>query len=190
MESTIIVVTGGARSGKSVFAEEYVKGCAGKVAYVATAQALDDEMVLRIKAHQKRRPPTWETREIPYGLSAELPELLTVFDVVLVDCLTLYFSNFLFQYEHEGDEVILNKALDEMTAICDEIHRTSGKTVVLVTNELGCGIVPMGRISRLYRDIIGSINQLAARRANEVYMTVCGIPIEIKRNSVGLGESK
>lgn len=187
MQGKCILVTGGARSGKSVFAETYLKTCAGRKVYVATAQALDEEMKRKIAVHQKRRPSSWQTVEMPYEMPTTMPQILQEADVVLVDCLTMYFSNFLFAHEAEADSVIVEKALQEMEQTCRCIRASDGKIVVFVTNELGCGIVPMGRISRLYRELIGAVNQKAAAEAAEVYATICGITIELKSRQVRLG---
>ncbi|WP_288947537.1 bifunctional adenosylcobinamide kinase/adenosylcobinamide-phosphate guanylyltransferase [uncultured Megasphaera sp.] len=181
MKSKLIVVTGGARSGKSLFAEEYLTSCSGRKAYVATAQILDEEMKERVAEHRRRRPEDWQTLEISSGLSAAFPAVLEQADAVLVDCLTLYLSNYLFAHETAGDEEILQGALQEMENIVGAVRQTEDKTVIFVTNELGCGIVPMSRISRLYRDVVGKVNQYAAGQADEVYWTVCGIPVEITR---------
>ena len=181
MKSKLIVVTGGARSGKSLFAEEYMTSCSGRKAYVATAQILDEEMKERVAEHRRRRPEDWQTLEISSGLSAAFPAVLEQADAVLVDCLTLYLSNYLFAHETAGDEEILQGALQEMENIIGAVRQTTDKTVIFVTNELGCGIVPMSHISRLYRDVVGKVNQYAAGQADEVYWTVCGIPVEITR---------
>lgn len=181
MKSKLIVVTGGARSGKSLFAEEYLTSCSGRKAYVATAQILDEEMKERVAEHRSRRPEDWQTLEISSGLSAAFPAVLEQADAVLVDCLTLYLSNYLFAHETAGDEEILQGALQEMENIVGAVRQTEDKTVIFVTNELGCGIVPMSHISRLYRDVVGKVNQYAAGQADEVYWTVCGIPVELTR---------
>lgn len=186
MNSKIILVTGGARSGKSLFAEQYIAACPGRHGYIATAQAQDDEMASRIAAHQQRRSTDWQTFEIPWGISDALDSIWQQTDVVLLDCLTLYFSNYLFEHEQETDAAVIEGALAEMTVILDKTEMQRGKTLVLVTNEIGCGIVPMGRISRVYRDLIGSINQLAAQRSQKVYLTVSGITMEIKSQMVKL----
>ena len=110
-------------------------------------------------------------------------------DVVLVDCLTLYFSNYLFAHDGEDDEAVIDGALVELQAVL-AAFRQAGVTAVLVTNELGCGIVPMEHVSRLYRDLMGKINQAAAAEADEVYLSVCGITTELKHQAVCLPEVK
>ena len=187
--SKIILVTGGARSGKSAFAESYAAALPGRHAYVATARIFDEEMAQRIAIHRKRRPSSWQTWEIPQNLPETMDRLCQSSDVVLVDCLTLYFSNYLFAHDGEEDEAVIDGALAELQAVL-AAFRQAGVTAVLVTNELGCGIVPMEHVSRLYRDLMGKINQAAAAEADEVYLSVCGITTELKHQAVCLPEVK
>lgn len=187
--SKIILVTGGARSGKSAFAERYAAALPGRHAYVATARIFDEEMAQRIAIHRKRRPSSWQTWEIPQDLPETMERLCQSSDVVLVDCLTLYFSNYLFAHDGEDDEAIIDGALAELQAVLAAFRQAS-VTAVLVTNELGCGIVPMEHVSRLYRDLMGKINQVAAAKADEVYLSVCGITTELKHQAVCLPEVK
>ena len=187
--SKIILVTGGARSGKSAFAERYAAALPGRHAYVATARIFDEEMAQRIAIHRKRRPSSWQTWEIPPDLPETMERLCQSSDVVLVDCLTLYFSNYLFAHDGEDDEAVIDGALVELQAVL-AAFRQAGVTAVLVTNELGCGIVPMEHVSRLYRDLMGKINQAAAAEADEVYLSVCGITTELKHQAVCLPEVK
>ena len=187
--SKIILVTGGARSGKSAFAERYAAALPGRHAYVATARIFDEEMAQRIAIHRKRRPSSWQTWEIPQDLTETMERLCQSSDVVLVDCLTLYFSNYLFAHDGEDDEAVIDGALVELQAVL-AAFRQAGVTAVLVTNELGCGIVPMEHVSRLYRDLMGKINQAAAAEADEVYLSVCGITTELKHQAVCLPEVK
>ena len=185
----IILVTGGARSGKSACAERYAAALPGRHAYVATARIFDEEMAQRIAIHRKRRPSSWQTWEIPQDLPETMERLCQSSDVALVDCLTLYFSNYLFAHDGEDDEAIIDGALAELQAVL-AAFRQAGVTAVLVTNELGCGIVPMEHVSRLYRDLMGKINQAAAAEADEVYLSVCGITTELKHQTVCLPEVK
>ena len=187
--SKIILVTGGARSGKSAFAERYAAALPGRHAYVATARIFDEEMAQRIAIHRKRRPSSWLTWEIPQDLPETMERLCQSSDVALVDCLTLYFSNYLLAHDGEDDEAIIDGARAELQAVL-AAFRQAGVTAVLVTNELGCGIVPMEHVSRLYRDLMGKINQAAAAEADEVYLSVCGITTELKHQTVCLPEVK
>ena len=134
--SKIILVTGGARSGKSAFAERYAAALPGRHAYVATARIFDEEMAQRIAIHRKRRPSSWQTWEIPQDLPETMERLCQSSDVALVDCLTLYFSNYLFAHDGEDDEAIIDGALAELQAVL-AAFRQAGVTAVLVTNELG-----------------------------------------------------
>lgn len=176
----IILVTGGARSGKSAFAETRLAECAGKKAYIATAQALDGEMEERIAAHRRRRPACWQTFEVPYGLPGRMAEILKEADAVLLDCLTLYVSNYVLAHEEEEEQAVAAGIIKEIEAVVDAVQAHKDKTLIMVTNEVGWGIVPMNSLSRLYRDVAGKVNQYAASRADAVYCAICGIPVNIK----------
>jgi adenosylcobinamide kinase/adenosylcobinamide-phosphate guanylyltransferase len=189
MKSNIILVTGGARSGKSAFAEACANTYAGRHSYIATAQILDEEMAARIAIHRQRRPSFWHTYEVPAGLPQTIESILDASDIILMDCLTLYFSNYLLAHETESDNAVITGALDEMNNIMTHIMARSDKTAIFVTNELGCGIVPLGRINRTYRDMMGRINQFVAAKADKVFLTVSGITMEIKSRQVQLPES-
>lgn len=186
MESTISLVTGGAKSGKSVFAEQLLAGCRGRKAYVATAQVLDEEMASRIACHRERRPASWQTFEIPFGLPQQLDTILDGADAVLIDCMTIYFSNFLFCHEEAELDELKRLALVEVEELLQCIDRRPGKNVIFVTNELGCGLVPMNKVGRYYRDLIGIVNQRLGAAADAVYLTVCGITTEIKGRQIHL----
>lgn len=183
--SKIILCTGGARSGKSAFAEQYCAALPGRHIYIATARILDEEMKARVALHRARRPQDWPTYEAPEKMAGVLKKIGSQADVLLIDCLTLYFSNFLFAHEREEDSKILAAAQAEMQEILQTV-RALGVTAVFVTDELGCSIVPMEKISRLYRDLLGSINQQAAAAAEEVYLSVSGITVELKHQAVPL----
>jgi len=183
----VVMVTGGARSGKSAFAERYVERYAEEGVYVATAQAFDEEMERRIGAHRSRREETgfvWKTVEEPL----RLPECLEALDfeynvyrsghtAVLVDCLTLWMSNLLLQWETEPDaEARCLARVDELVAA---LRRFQG-TLVLVTNEVGFGLVPTTPLGRAFRDASGRMNQKVAAAADQVFLVASGIPIELK----------
>lgn len=180
MSSRIILVTGGARSGKSGFAETKVAASAGRHAYIATAEVYDAEMAERVRLHQERRPAAWQTYEVPRHLQQHLPRVLQEAETVLVDCLTVYFATFLYDRRDLTDAAVTAQAVAEMRTLCQAVRASNGRTVVFVTDEVGCGIVPMEHVSRLYRDVIGTVNQCAAQAADEVYWVVCGIPVCIK----------
>lgn len=182
----IVLVTGGARSGKSQFAEQYLEACPGRHGYIATAQVLDDEMADRVARHRSRRPASWQTFEVPSGLGNQIDHILQQTDNILLDCLTLYFSNFLLQRDGDDFSHILKEAENEWDGVLRAVRQSRDGVFVVVTNELGSGIVPMAKVSRQYRDLIGFLNQHTAAEADEVYLSVCGITMEIKSRQVRL----
>jgi len=165
----IILITGGARSGKSVRAEARARAFAGKPVYIATAEALDAEMADRIARHRARRGNEWLERETPLELVAALDET-DGGGARLVDCLTLWLSNLL----HAGRDWTSATA-----ALTDALARQRSP-VVLVTNEVGLGIVPDNALARRFRDAAGIMNQTIARAADEVEFVVAGLPVRIK----------
>ena len=189
MDTKISLVTGGAKSGKSVFAERLLASFAGTKAYIATAEAGDDEMLQRICRHRRRRPSDWQTFEVPQGLAARLESILQQYDAVLIDCLTLYFSNFMLQRPQLSFADLMEQVGQELDSLFRIMERTEGKQVIFVTNEIGSGIVPMAKISREYRDLLGMVNQTVRAKADYVYWTVCGIATELKERQVRLPEA-
>jgi adenosylcobinamide kinase/adenosylcobinamide-phosphate guanylyltransferase len=181
MQGKILLITGGTRSGKSVFAEQYAAAQSDKVAYIATAQIYDQEMQTRVALHRKRRPDTWQTFEAPYHADQILLEAATKADVILFDCLTIYTSNLLL-----SDSTPSNRE-ERFQYIMEEIDkllyfsRESQAIVLFVTNEVGMGIVPENALAREYRDIAGMVNQKIAACADEVYLVICGLPVELKK---------
>ena len=165
----IILITGGARSGKSVRAEARARAFAGKPVYIATAEALDAEMADRIARHRARRGNEWLERETPLELVAALDET-DGGGARLVDCLPLWLSNLL----HAGRDWTSATA-----ALADALARQRSP-VVLVTNEVGLGIVPDNELARRFRDAAGIMNQMIARAADEVEFVVAGLPVRIK----------
>jgi len=168
----ISLVIGGARSGKSALAESLV-GRDRRVVYVATGLPLDDEMRERIRRHQARRPPSWRTFEQQTDLELLLPRIAGECDAILIDCATLYVSNMLLA---GGDEASILAATDRLLKSC----RETGRDVVIVSNEVGCGIVPDNPLGRLFRDVMGLVNQRIAATADEAHLVVAGIPMRIK----------
>jgi adenosylcobinamide kinase/adenosylcobinamide-phosphate guanylyltransferase len=166
----LVLVTGGARSGKSRFAEARVAELApgGPWRYVATAEALDDEMRARIARHQARRGPAWSTVEAPRDPAGAFGPAC-----VLVDCLTLFVSNLMLG-ERSDDEV-----LAACTALAQAARRAS-MPVVIVTNEVGWGIVPENPLARRFRDLQGWANQVVAKEADEVVLVAAGLPLRLK----------
>lgn len=179
----MILVTGGTRSGKSSLAERLAQQFGGRVLYVATAEPGDDEMRLRIERHQAARPPEWGTLNAPRDAIAALRAVEGQWDTILFDCLTLYATNLLLEREAESPdpEVVLAEDLHDLA----EYLVAEWPRSVVVTNEVGSGIVPMDRLSRLFRDLQGRANQLFAAKADEVYFCVSGIPLKIKGSGAG-----
>jgi adenosylcobinamide kinase / adenosylcobinamide-phosphate guanylyltransferase len=182
----LIVVTGGARSGKSRFAESYAAQFGSSGIYIATAQPFDEEMRSRITLHQKRRDEggmAWTTLEEPSRLAERIAGL-PANQIILIDCLTLWLSNVLLADESDAsDERIL-------TAINELVYALSSYkgTILAVTNEVGLGIVPEYPLGRRYRDLAGIMNQRAAAGAEQVFLVTAGIPIELKSREFRLDE--
>ncbi|HYW05593.1 MAG TPA: bifunctional adenosylcobinamide kinase/adenosylcobinamide-phosphate guanylyltransferase [Longimicrobium sp.] len=173
----LILVTGGARSGKSSYAEARAAELGTDVTYVATAEALDDEMARRIARHRAERPAAWPTVESPRAAGNAVRAATTA--VVLVDCMTVLASNALFAAEAGGEEAVGAEVLAEATALRDAALAHDGWTVV-VTNEVGLGVHPPTSLGRWYRDALGRANALLAAAADEVVLMVSGIPVRIK----------
>ena len=188
MKSTIILCSGGARSGKSEFAEQLALSLKGRKAYVATGQAFDDEMKDRIKKHQLRRGKEWITFEIPLYLHKNWEQIKNVSDVILIDCLTMFTSNHVFAHgdinTQEDSNRIESIILEELRLLLQEINNSNDKTVIFVTNEIGFGIVPENKLARYFRDITGRVNREVASAANKMYLTISGVTIELKTQEV------
>jgi len=173
-----ILITGGARSGKSVHAEKLALEFPAPLCYLATAQALDDEMQQRVRLHRERRGEQWHTLEEPLDLLRALKDSDGRYGVVLVDCITLWLSNLLFASENrEGD--LEELVLSDVRQFADGLRELESP-LILVSNEVGMGIVPENRLARLYRDIAGRANQLLAAAADEVHVVISGIPLRLK----------
>ncbi len=218
----IFFIIGGARSGKSSYAVELGSGFPGRKGFIATAEAFDEEMKARISLHQKTRPLEWETIEEPVDLSKRLQNIAGLYDVVIVDCLTLWLSNMLGREEdseppkgnenppsplpsplrgegqgegvtRDNENTLPFKGRDRVgmgafssERIKAEIERLASVLkdvsckVIVVSNEVGLGIVPENKIARLFRDLGGWMNQKVASVADEVYLVTCGIPMKLK----------
>jgi adenosylcobinamide kinase / adenosylcobinamide-phosphate guanylyltransferase len=165
----IILITGGARSGKSTRAEARARAFPGRPVYVATAEALDIEMRERIAQHRARRAGAWLERETPLELVAALVET-DGHGARLVDCLTLWLSNLMHaERDWQKEAILLSETLSRQNS-----------PVVLVTNEVGLGIVPDNALARRFRDAAGILNQMVARVAEEVEFVVAGLPMRVK----------
>lgn len=188
MKSQIILCSGGARSGKSEFAERLALATEGRKAYVATGQAFDEEMVDRIKKHQERRGDIWNNFEVPLHLTKEWPNISQTSDVILIDCLTMFTTNHMMVYGSIQGQQDANQleatVLAELETLLASIKSCEGKTVIFVTNEIGLGIVPDNKLARYFRDIAGRVNRTVATVADKLYLTISGVTIELKSQEV------
>ncbi|MEW9077924.1 bifunctional adenosylcobinamide kinase/adenosylcobinamide-phosphate guanylyltransferase [Terrisporobacter glycolicus] len=184
--SNIILVTGGARSGKSSFAESLCIKQNNKTAYIATSVAFDDEMKNRVKKHQESRPKDWKTYEIYKDIYSIVEELDKNHDTVIMDCVTLMVNNLMFTHGIEVDEASSEELNELENYIREQINKLleavkkANLYFVIVTNEIGMGIVPENKLSRIYGDFVGRVNQLIANYSDEVYFVVSGIPMKVK----------
>lgn len=182
----LILVTGGARSGKSSFAEELIMGFGEDALYIATAIPFDEEMKLRIKKHRNQRPAQWETVEVYKDMDVHLKEKLDGKTACILDCITIMISNIMFEESLDWDNINTEDLLQIEGKTGMEIDKflklvkDASIPFVVVTNELGMGVVPENALARMFRDIAGRANQLIAKAANEVYLCVSGIPVKIK----------
>lgn len=178
---SLIFITGGARSGKSRYAVELAKQKSGKVAFIATAIAGDEEMTQRILLHQAARPSDWTTIEESINVSQAITDAVSNHDTIIVDCLTLLITNLVFEPPYQ--EEINDEKEQKIYAAVGQIIETTENleaTVIVISNELGMGLVPEDALARRFRDIAGRANQLLAEAADEVYVCISGIPMRIK----------
>lgn len=178
------LIIGGARSGKSVLAEQRALDSGLHVVYVATAQAFDGEMERRIAAHQARRPASWGLVESPLDLAKTLKAHAADDVCLLVDCLTLWLTNLLFSGEaakqaEAGDAISCALFEREVSALIDLLPTLPGRTI-MVSNEVGWGVVPMAPVSRLFADEQGRLNQKVAAVCDEVRLVAAGLPVVLK----------
>jgi adenosylcobinamide kinase/adenosylcobinamide-phosphate guanylyltransferase len=178
-----ILITGGARSGKSRMAQELARKAGGPVLFVATAEAGDEEMKQRIEAHRKNRPADWTTLEVKTHIGRKITANIGRTKTVVIDCITLLVNNIFQQHEGIEDALILEEAVEaEIKELISCIKHSSARFII-VTNEVGLGIVPADRVSRLYRDLLGKANQMLAEHTDEVIFMVAGIPVTVKKNN-------
>ena len=183
----ITLVLGGARSGKSAYAEQlamrWAVQSAMPVVYIASATAGDVEMAARIAHHRARRPAAWRTVEAPLDLAGALQEHAAANTCVLVDCLTLWLSNLLFDggphYPDNGPIDPGQQYVQRRDAMLDALPHLPGQ-IVLVSNEIGYGVTPMGAVSRFFVDEAGRLNQRVAAIAQQVRLIVAGCPVAVK----------
>ena len=188
----LILILGGARSGKSSYAEQIVRESSGEhVLYVATARAGDDEMRERVIKHQQSRPATWRTLEAPENVGAAILASADDAKAILVDCLTVLVANCLLAaagpeddpFDDPGDDpfqpAIEERVKAEVEGIVGCAEQLTAN-IVVVSNEVGMGVVPPYELGRAYRDLLGRANQIMARHADEVYLLVAGISMKVK----------
>ncbi len=183
--SKTILILGGARSGKSTYAEKLAKEIGeDSVIYVATAEAKDEEMKSRIKKHQSDRPNSWFTLESPTNVSEGIQKFWKDHKVILLDCLTLLVSNLLLNGAgEEGEPINADQIQHDVLVEISSISKTINKmdtTLIIVSNEVGLGLVPPYELGRVYRDVLGRANQQIASWADEVYFLAAGIPLRMK----------
>ena len=182
LKSTLII--GGARSGKSHFAQELGLKSAQPVLFVATAVAGDEEMRQRIEEHKKARPTDWSTLEVPTHISNQIRQKIGKAQTVIVDCITLLVNNIFCQYSDPAGEKIYasfieKEVMAEIDELVDCINQVKARFII-VSNEVGLGLVPDNRIGRLYRDLLGRANQIVAQCVDEIYLMAAGIPVLVK----------
>jgi len=173
----LILILGGARSGKSTFAERLAAGRGERITYLATGAACDEEMAERIARHRAERPAAWRTVECPLDPAAAVRAHAADTDCFLLDCATLLVSNLLLAEDSAGEETVC-RALDALLAA----YREDMTNLIIVSNEVGLGLVPEYPLGRLYRDALGRFNQQVAAAADTVYFLVAGLPLEIKNS--------
>lgn len=168
----ITLILGGARSGKSSYALSLAKRYK-KVAFIATCQGKDEEMRKRIKLHKETRPKHWETFEEPKDVDLLLEKVPDVFNCIVIDCLTLLVSNLLLLNSNQ-------KEIEDKIKKILSVLKNKKTQVIIVSNEVGLGIVPEHKLAREFRDIAGRVNQLVAKQADEVWFICAGLPLKIK----------
>ena len=172
MDKKFTFITGGRRSGKSAHALKLAEKVGEKRLYIATAQALDDEMNSRIAQHRKERGDGWETVEEPINVFQHLKNAVN-YDILLLDCLTLWLCNIM--HNEDANEKVIEQ-IEELVEVC----KTCDNALIVISNETGSGIVPDNAMSRRFSDLAGIMNQKMAAAADQVIITVSGIPLTIK----------
>jgi adenosylcobinamide kinase/adenosylcobinamide-phosphate guanylyltransferase len=176
----IILLLGGARSGKSHYAHQLAGELGSKVLFVATGEALDEEMQARIAEHKKDRPKNWRTLEIPTGVGRGTQKQIGDAEVVVIDCITLLISNLLRgQPDYLEAEKLVKSEIDNLIETMDRLDAS----FVIVSNEVGMGLVPDNKLGRIYRDLLGKANQLLASHATEVYLMLACLPVQVKKSN-------
>jgi len=179
-----VLIIGGAGSGKSHFAQELAPKLGEPVLFVATAVAGDEEMQQRIEEHKRTRPAAWGTLEVTTQVGSQIEQKIGGAKVVIVDCITLLVNNILGQHSDQTSEqsdapLIERRLIAEVGELVECTNRVDA-SFIIVTNEVGLGLVPANRVGRLYRDLLAKANQMLAQAADEVYLMVAGLPVQIK----------
>jgi adenosylcobinamide kinase/adenosylcobinamide-phosphate guanylyltransferase len=187
---SVILVTGGAKSGKSLFAETLAGSLGEHVVYVATADVLDEEMAARVARHRAQRPATWITLEAPRDPDLALSAVPSSAGAVLVDCLTIWSSNRLLALGEPEGAGWWDAVVDLQETLCEQLGevvaaaRARSWHLVMVTNEVGYGVVPDTPLGRAFRDVLGAVNQRVAGLADAVFLVVAGLATEVKGSAV------
>ena len=177
----LILILGGARSGKTTYAQRLAHDLAGDdVLFVATAESRDDEMAQRIAAHRRTRPAAWRTLEAAHSVGSAIGAQHGDARAVIVDCMTLLVSNAVLTLGEEPEAAAAEAAVRAEVNALLETQRESGATFIVVSNEVGLGLVPPYPLGRVYRDVLGLANQLLAAHADRVYLMFAGIPVDIR----------
>jgi adenosylcobinamide kinase / adenosylcobinamide-phosphate guanylyltransferase len=176
----LTLILGGARSGKSSYAQNLAEATGKSVTFIATAQALDEEMSTRIQKHRVERPISWETLEIPSDIASHVLQIKS--DVVILDCITLLLSNLLMRFAKDDlvDETPFMLAVQKEINELINTLRVREREWIIISNEVGLGLVPPYQMGRVYRDALGWANQRLAREADKVIFMVAGIPMVVK----------
>ncbi|MFC1874512.1 bifunctional adenosylcobinamide kinase/adenosylcobinamide-phosphate guanylyltransferase [Chloroflexota bacterium] len=182
IRSTLII--GGARSGKSNYAQELALKMPQPVLFVATAEAGDEEMRQRIEIHKRGRPDTWRTLEATNLVGDRIQQEIGAIPTVIVDCITLLVNNVFNKFLNSGGEIdepslVEKDVMVEISSLVDCINQAEAEFIV-VTNEVGQGLVPASNMSRLYRDLLGKANRILAQNIDDVYLMIAGLPVKIK----------
>ncbi|MFC2044692.1 bifunctional adenosylcobinamide kinase/adenosylcobinamide-phosphate guanylyltransferase [Chloroflexota bacterium] len=181
-KNTLLI--GGARSGKGRFALELARGLGGQVLFVATAEAGDSDMAERIENHRRERPENWRTLEVTCHVGNSILKDIGTANIVVLDCITLLVGNIFGQNEEQTleriEESVLEKqVMAEISELMSCLSKITANSII-VTNDVGLGLVPINRVGRLYRDFLGKANQMLAQNADEVYLMIAGLPVKIK----------
>ena len=179
-----ILIIGGARSGKSNYAQQLALKCPQPVLFVATAEPGDEEMRQRIEKHKKERPSTWQTLEVTIHIGDRIRGEIGTVQTVIVDCISLLVNNIFNKHldssgELSNPSLVEEDVTAEIGALVNCINQAEARFLI-VTNEVGLGLVPASSMSRLYRDLLGKANQTLVQHSDEVYMMVAGLPVKIK----------